>query len=201
MASTKPFLAPTSELDAVNIVLSVVGQSPINSLIGELPTDAVMALNKVREIAREVQGEGWHFNTETDWPLTRNIAGEILLSDNILRVKIDRRYCPDVDPVQRGKRLYDRLSRSYTFNKDLNAELIIFLPFEELPESARRYIVIRSARIFQDQIMGEGTTHQFTAADEAKARINLEGAENDTASFNLLDNLDTGRRESIWRFR
>ncbi len=48
----------TTELEAVNTILSTIGESPVNSLTGTLPVDATTALNVLDEISREVQSAG-----------------------------------------------------------------------------------------------------------------------------------------------
>ena len=53
----------TSELEAVNTILSATGEAPVNSLTGSLPIDATQALSLLKEISREVQSAGWHFFT------------------------------------------------------------------------------------------------------------------------------------------
>ena len=57
-------LAGTTELEAVNTMLSMIGEAPVNSLTGTLPLDATIAKNTLTEISREVQAAGWHYNTE-----------------------------------------------------------------------------------------------------------------------------------------
>ena len=53
----------TTELEAINTILSTIGESPLNTLSGSLPVDGTMAKNVLNEINREVQSMGWHFNT------------------------------------------------------------------------------------------------------------------------------------------
>ena len=57
----------TSELEAVNTILSAIGEAPVNSLTGSLPIDATQAQNLLKEISREIQAAGWHFNSFTCW--------------------------------------------------------------------------------------------------------------------------------------
>ena len=52
-----------TELESVNVILSTIGESPLNSLSGSLPVDGTVAKNVLSEISREVQSAGWHFNT------------------------------------------------------------------------------------------------------------------------------------------
>ena len=58
--------AATTELESVNIMLAAIGESPVNTLTGTLPADVVMAQSTLTEVNKEVQSEGWSFNTEID---------------------------------------------------------------------------------------------------------------------------------------
>ena len=54
--------ASTTQLEAVNIMLHVISEAPVNSLTGTLPLDASLAKSTLEEINREVQSAGWVFN-------------------------------------------------------------------------------------------------------------------------------------------
>lgn len=185
------FVTPTTELEAVNEMLRVLGESPVSTLAGDLPVDADNALRALRAVSREVQARGWHFNTEADYPLPLDASGFIQLPGNTLRV--DSVNCDQfVDVVQRGTRLYDRREHTYVFEKALKAELVLALNFDELPETARSYITIRAARRFQAGALGSITLNAFAQADEDEARAHLIQAETETADYNILtDNMDT----------
>ena len=65
-------MALTTKLEAVNTMLGVIGESPVNTISGSsLPASVVVALNILDETNREVQSVGWDFNTEFDYPLVR----------------------------------------------------------------------------------------------------------------------------------
>ena len=158
----------STELDAVNTMLSGIGEAPVNSLAGQLPADVAVALNTLNETLREVQLESWHFNTEDDYPLLPDTTGEIVLPLNVVRVSLQD---PDSrDVVQRGRRLYDRANHTYKFNASIRAKVSLLLPFDELPEVFRWYVTVRSARRFQDRTVGAGDLHTFQSNDEAMAR-------------------------------
>lgn len=57
-------LAPTTELEAVNAMLSAIGEAPIADVDTATQADADIAIDTLREVAREVQANGWRFNTE-----------------------------------------------------------------------------------------------------------------------------------------
>ena len=79
----------TSELQAVNTILSAIGEAPINSLTGTLPIDATQAKNILVEISREVQAAGWHYNSFYKFTLSRDTDNKIPLAENIMRVDLD----------------------------------------------------------------------------------------------------------------
>lgn len=187
---------PTTELEAVNTIISSIGESPINSLDEQPTHDVVLAINTLKEVSTEVQTEGWNWNTDDDFPLVPNLDKEIFLPSNTVRVHFRESFNP-LDVVLRGQRLYDRANHTYKFNETLYATITFLLPFEELPETARRYIVLRAGRIFQDRAVGSGHLHDFQITDEAKARATLMAEERMQDRPNILSG--TTQRLAGWR--
>ena len=180
----------TTELEAVNTILSTIGESPLNTLSGSLPVDGTIAKNVLSEVSREVQSQGWHFNTHYKVTLSRNTDNKIPLATNIVRVELDpRQYSKtSYDIVQRNNFLYNLAKNEDTFDvnfKDVTA--VYLLPFDEIPEQAKRYITIRSARIFHDRTLGANTIHKFSLEDEAKALSILKQAESHTGDYSIFD--------------
>lgn len=179
--------SPTSELDAVNLMLQVIGESPLSSLSDSTVVYSVTAQQILNEVSRAVQTRGWHFNIEKSFPLLPNLTTkEILVPLNCLRVDT---VVPDdgVDAVHRGTRLYDRQNHTYQFNKGLKVDMVVFLPFEELPETARYYIAVKAARVFQARTVGSDALYQFTAVDERDAHVAFKKAEGTNADHNILN--------------
>ncbi len=183
----------TSELEAVNTILSAIGEAPVNSLTGSLPIDATQAQNLLKECSRETQSWGWHFCTFYDYTLSLDTDSKIPLATNIMRVDLNiNKYSPTTyNVIKRGGFLFNKEGNTYIFTKALDARVILFLPFDELPESARRYITIRAARIFQDRLLGANTLHGFGIVDEQNAMAALRQEEADTADHSIFNNLDS----------
>lgn len=177
---------PTSELEAINLMLFVIGESPVNTVEDTGVVDAVIARQILTQSSRDVQRIGWHWNTEINYPLTPTFPeGELLLPTNTLKVDttgVDQA----VDSVQRGNRLYDRKNHSFTFTKEVRVEIVLLLPFDQLPESARSYIAIRAARQFQERMVGSESLWQFNTRDEMRAWADLHSAEADTLGLNVF---------------
>ena len=179
-------VAATTELEAINIMLAAIGEAPINSLTDTLPVDARTAQNTLTEVNKEVQSEGWSFNTEIDVTLTRDGSNQINLPTNVLRVDANIHQHPTIDPIQRGLKLYDRQNNKYEFDEDLICTVVYFRDFNEITEQARRYINIKAARIFVDRLIGDQGLRTYTQEDETRARAILTESDYANADHNLL---------------
>ena len=179
-------VAATTELEAINIMLAAIGEAPINSLTDTLPVEARTAQNTLTEVNKEVQSEGWSFNTEIDVTLTRDGSNQINLPTNVLRVDANIHQHPTIDPIQRGLKLYDRQNNKYEFDDDLICTVVYFRDFNEITEQARRYINIKAARIFVDRLIGDQGLRTYTQEDETRARAILTESDYANADHNLL---------------
>ena len=138
------------------------------------------------EVNKEVQSEGWSFNTEIDVTLTRDGSNQISLPANVLRVDANIHQHPTIDPIQRGLKLYDRQNNEYEFDEDLICTVVYFREFDEIPEQARRYMTIKAARIFVDRLVGDDGLRTYTQQDEVRARVILTETDYANADHNLL---------------
>mgnify|MGYP001034845913 CR=1 FL=1 len=179
-------LALTTELDAVNTMLSVIGEAPVNTIENTGVVDAVIAKQILDETMRQVQVEGWHWNRDVGVVLTPTypLPGDIYLPANTLSVDA---MDPQIDVISRGNRLYDKTRNTYKFDGPVTVEITRLLPFEEIPQAARSYIMIRAARIFQDRVLGSEKLSGFNAADESRALAQLRMMETETGDYNMLN--------------
>lgn len=187
-------MALTSRLEAINCMLSGIGEAPINQL-NQSTVDSVMAEHVLDETDRETQQEGWHFNTEYNVELTPDsVTNQINLPLNALRVDLDSVSAFNrKDIVQRGMRIYDKENKTDQFTKSLKLTIIYQLVWDDLPEAARAYIMIRAARKFQNRVVGSKELAAYQAADEQAARARLEEFESDTGDHNFLNNYSAMR--------
>lgn len=186
-----PVIAST-ELDAINTMLTTIGESPVNS-VNASTADTRIAQLILGEVDRATQIKGWNWNTEKEVALTRNGSNEIVLASNVVRVDVNRKEYPDVEVVQRGNKLYDKKNKTFVFSKNLKGEVVYLLPFTDLPEQARYYIVVRSARLFQQRMIGDATGSAFSAEEETTALMALQDAEDETADHNIFNNYDVSK--------
>jgi hypothetical protein len=162
-------LARTTFLEAVNAVLQMLGEAPVNSLDGQFGL-AQQAQDTINDVSRKVQSEGWSFNTDYERLLMRDAETlEITVGTNVSRVKVEQYTYPDIDVVQRGARLYDRRAGSYQFDEDLYADVTYILEWDEVPEYAHQYFMVKAGRQLQEAILGSADLSRINAAAEAEA--------------------------------
>jgi len=179
-------VAATTELEAINIMLAAIGEAPINKLTDTLPVDARLAQSTLAEVNKEVQSEGWSFNTEIDVTLTRDGSNHVAISTDTLRIDPNIHQHPTIDAIQRGLKLYDRLNNKYEFDEDLICTVVYFRTFDEIPEPARRYITIKAARVFVDRLVGDQGLRTYTQQDEIRARSILMETDLANGDHNIL---------------
>lgn len=178
--------ALTTELDAVNVMLDCIGESPVSTLEVSGLADVARARALLNETSLAVQTSGWHFNSEERYQLVRDLDGYITVPPNVIKLEPSEG-TSKLDVAQRGSRLYDRKNHTAVFTEDLLVDLVFFLSWEELPQAARRYITIRAARTFQARELGSDTLHKFSEAEEALALVDFKDAEGATGNYNMFN--------------
>jgi len=189
MAVTK-----TTELQAINMMLSALGEAPINSLQPTTETaDVSLAKNILLETSRETQSLGWHFNRETDVTLTLTVDDKIEVPTNASSIDVESINAGITQYIQRGEYLYNKTDHTFIIASDLKCTITYMLTWEELPQVARHYIMVKAARRFQDRVVGAGDQHDFNQIDEYQALLALKAAESQEGDFSIFDNNDVYR--------
>ncbi len=189
-------LVPMTELDAVNAMLSGIGEAPILTL-SEATADTRIALSLLHDVCKELQLGGFHWNTEPNMKLLTDEFGEIRLHPHVLRVSFMEH---DADKLTvRGDRVYDRSRHSFLFplGTAIVATLTVLLLFAEMPEAARHYATLRALRIYQERVLGSSTLSRFQRDDEEAAKAALLADERKRKTPNMLAGVQHGL--GTWR--
>jgi hypothetical protein len=184
-------MTPTTKLEAVNIMLSTIGESPVNSLSSGL-VDAELAETILDSTSKAVQSEGWNFNRDDAFTVAPNLSGEIVIPLNVLRADATLK-SDSKDLVQRGTKMYDKKEHTFIINESVELDLIVELAFTDLPEIARRYVALRAARVFQERVVGSDFISDINRVDERFAYYQLQEFETDTEDHNIFNNNDVYR--------
>ena len=192
-----------TELQAVNLLLSAIGEAAVSSLETATTVEVTQAKNLLSNVNRAAQQKGWHFNTEWDVVLTRDSNDMIPLSESILSV-----YQPGQLMTIRGRSgsmyAYDLDNNTFTWTKNLNnAVTITLLDFIDSPNTFRQYVTTRAARIFQEEIIGQVSAETVNRQEEAEAYADLLDDDAERAGLNVaygtLDMLNTTQiHRKLW---
>jgi hypothetical protein len=166
-----PTYAVSTELDAVNQILSSVGQAPVTTLDLQNPEVSIV-LNTLREINKQVQSEGWIFNTELDYEMIPDsTTNEIAYPYNVLQMdaNVDK-HKNDYDLVRRSGKLYDRLNHTYQFTETIHVDLVWYFDFTDVPPAIQAYITARSARMCATKLIGDQEINKLLAEQEILTR-------------------------------
>lgn len=194
-----------TKLDAVNILISNIGQAPTTTLQTTNPQVNLAEL-VLDEVSSKVQTEGWVFNTERNYPFTPDaVTGEIPIPENVLR--IDQPWGTDYNVVIRGGKLYDRNEHSFVWDKQQYLNVTWLFDFEDLPEAAKEYITIRAANLFAMRATGSVEIAKYSQNEESIARAALMNYECQQGDYNVFSDgadvspLRTYRPVSaLWRY-
>ncbi len=185
---------PTTELEAVNIMLSTIGEAPVNNLESGL-VDAETAETILKNVSRDVQSHGWNFNSEPDYTVAADTSGNVILPTEIVRADLaqsETKFRSSKNEyIQRGNKMYDKVNHTYNIGKALKLDVVVSLTFDLLPEIARRYIAIKAARIFQERVVGSETLSTMNRNDEQQAWFALQEMEGDNSDYNIFDDYGT----------
>jgi hypothetical protein len=191
-----------SDLEAVNRMLSSIGQAPVNSLDLIGVSDASKAKQQLLETARDVQTVGWSWNTDYGVDLVPDATtGQIILPAGALDIDASD---VTVNIVVRSNAdgmlaLYDADNQTFDFSANYSADhpltidIIWGYDFNSLPQSARSYIATAAARRFQAQIVNSPTLDSFNAQDEERAFLLLQRYERRSRDTNF------SRKNPAWQ--
>ena len=182
-----------TELESVNTLLSVIGEAPVDTLPSantEDITDAALARKTLKEVKRDVLAEGWSWNTDLNYPASKNASNEFPLPSDTLRVTFSPSSTPNMQYVQRGLKIYDKTKRKFNFGDEVEKvvvdQLIRNIDWDECPHAGQQYITIRAARIYSDRFINSNVIYQYTMTDEEYARNQLIRAEEAGQEHNML---------------
>lgn len=163
----------STELDAVNQILGAVGQAPVTTLDQTNP-DVAIAYSTLLNVSREVQAEGWSFNTETEYTFTPDNSGHIAIASNIL--SMDLSYLPEymgVEVVRRDGKLYNKIDHTYIWEDPVKCDVVWLFDYADLPIVFQDYVTARAAVQASTKMIGDSTVYQQLQAKEAMARANI----------------------------
>ena len=170
-----PTTNASEELPAINQILASVGQAPVTTLDQTNP-DVAIAYDTLLQVSREVQAEGWSFNTEIEYETNSDSNKEYTIPNNMLQVDLshtDNSYRTK-SVVRRNGKLYDKWNHTFEITDDASEEIkldiVLLFDWVDLPLPIQDYIVSRAAAIVSSRIVGDGQQYQLLSLKEQQTR-------------------------------
>ena len=159
------FQRPDPLLVAVNLCLQSIGRQPVPA-IDVMDLDVAQAMQCIE--AKMVDtldngGEGWWFNTETNWGLTADaFTGEVQVPNNVLAITectINGKSYSERLTVRAG-RLWDKVQHTFDLSTllkgaDVVVTFVLFIEFNDMPVSAQRYVQAAARAMFAWDVEGD----------------------------------------------
>lgn len=180
-------ITPTTELQSVNIMLSSIGEAPVNSITGTTTVDVSTAINILNETSMSIQSIGWNFNTHTNYKsLSLDIDGKVPLPSNC--VKADASHSQrHLNFTIRNGFLYDMGNHTDVFTTaPASVDLVLVQQYEHLPEYARQYVTMKASRRFASRFIGDKEITQLIGQDENEALMAFHQADSQESDINVL---------------
>ena len=182
----------STELDAVNSILMSVGETPVNTLTVQSPEVAI-AQKTLRQVCREIQAEGWSYNTENEYPIDTDSNNQVVVPNNVLQIDLNiYQHGKDYDVVRRSDngvmKIYDKKNHTFTFENmaKLYFDIVWMIDFEDLPQIFKDYITARATRIASNRMVNNPQSAKLLEADEAFARAAALEYDSKQADHNIF---------------
>lgn len=175
-------------LYAVNIMLQMIGELPITDDV-ELAEilEAQVAQQVLTEVKKDVLGQGWDFNMDSNYFFAQDADGYISIPANVLDITDAQG-----DIIMRDWRLYSKSNQSAKFEAPQAMSVKWDMDFNSLTHPIRNYITIKAARIFALRTVTDATVASYSQEEEHTAYISAKRSEGFTGQYNMLASGDFG---------
>ena len=153
-----------------------------------------IAQKTLRQVCREVQAEGWSYNTENEYPIDTDTNNQVIVPNNVLQMDLNIfQHGKDYNVVLRSdngiKKVYDKKGHTFTFENcdKLYFDMVWMVDFEDLPQAFKDYITARASRIASNRMVNNPQASRLLEADEASLRalaLEYECKQSDHNIFN-----------------
>lgn len=172
-----------TQIDAINTIISAIGESPVNTLENVTNVDVINALRMLDGQNRQFQSKGWSFNVVDSFTLNPDVFTNMIpWNDAWLYVN----GTDGTKYVRRDGYLYDFTNQTATYTLPVTVELIVYTAFDDMPEAAQTYITARTAKMFQVRYLGDPALAEELARDEQIAWADLQEYELERNDYNAL---------------
>ena len=180
-----------NELETLNMLLRLIGSSPVNSMNTKHP-DAGNAEATMKRVSRRVQRKGWWCNIDYNLLAEPDSKGAIIVADTVSSlVAEDNRY------VLRGRRLYNNRTQTAVFTAPVViVRLIHILDWDDMPQIMQETAAYGAAAEFVRDELEDPVREQSLLQDHAKSYVDLKKQELEEGRYNIFNTPRIARTRS-----
>lgn len=185
-----------AELDAINDILSCVGEGAVTNIIAvDENADVANALRCLRSVNESIQEKGWSWNIDDEYVLQPDLyTKRIPYQENFLVIQAAGGATPSTLRNRNGY-VYDYSTKTDKFDSPLTVRAIILKNLDEMPHCFRDLITIKASRMFNSRFFGDVNIDAFLTGQEREAYTACMEYELDYGAFNMItgDSWTSGR--------
>ena len=137
--------------------------------------DVAIARNTLKETSREVQSEGWAYNTERNYDQFKpDGSKKIPIPNNVIQMDLSQDYTNNLgrNVVNRAGYVYDTIKHTDIWDTDetLYFDVVWERDYPDIPQPIQAYIVARAAATVSSRIIGDPNQYQMLQQKEAYTR-------------------------------
>ncbi len=160
-----------TELQAINEILTSLGQTPVTTL-DETNPDVAVITETLNVVSREVQAEGWAFNLEKGYTFSLDGDSKVAIPTNVLKLDLEDGNASyfGIDSVIRQGFLYNKTEHTFVWDDALKCDVTWWFELTDLPRPIYDYIVAKAASLSAAKIIGDAGQYQLLQQREAYTR-------------------------------
>jgi predicted nucleic acid-binding Zn ribbon protein len=177
-----------TELEAMNMLLRLIGSSPVNDIENSHP-DVANARTTLDRIRKQAQRRGWWFNIDYGVTYQPNEINEIVLADEVTTLVAGNR-----DYVQRGRKLYDKRCNTYKFTTDVVIERQVrYIEWDDMPDSMQMYCAYFAGAEFVRDELEDPQKQQDLQKSAGMAMLDVKKQDLEEGRYNIFANARIAR--------
>jgi len=170
-----------NELEALNMLLRLIGSSPVNSVSTPHP-DAANARTTLERQRKQVQRRGWWFNIDYNITYTPDSGGHIVVPSQLNSLVIyDKRF------IQRGDKIYDKCNQTYVITEAvLVKKQIRILEWDDMPECVQEHAAYKAAAEFVRDELEDPQKESSLKESAGIAALNMKKQDLEEGQYNMF---------------
>lgn len=169
------------ELETLNMLLRLIGSSPVNSPNTDHP-DAANAKATMQRISRRTQRRGWWCNIDYNVILTPDNTGAIKLPSNVSSIKME-----DQNLVSRNSRLYDKQNQTAIFTAPVTVlRWVQILEWDDMPDVMQEYCAYYAGSEFVRDELEDPQKEASLQESASVSYLDLKKQELEEGQYNIF---------------